>query len=275
MRNLGSYIFDEFAKEQHAPHRHKNEGVFSKQVKLKNIQGTIVKLQNENYLNRPMGTYYTYEVADLNNKSKSLLERQLSKAISELLPKNYESILILGMGNEGITSDALGTKTLDHIDVLNIMDKSNKKLAKFKPSVFSVSGIESYDIIKGVISKSSPDVIIVVDSLCTRDIERIGKSFQITNAGIVPGSAVGSNVCNLSKETLGVNVISIGVPVVVYLHSVIQEIIENVKPLNQTDLGVLSQNLDKIDGIFSPKDIDFIIDFSSQIISQAIIGAII
>ena len=117
-----------------------------------------------------------------------------------------------------------------------------------------------------------PDLIIVVDSLCAGSVTRLGKSFQVTDAGITPGSAVGDNICNITSESMGgAKVISIGVPVVIYLQSVLIEASEKLKPLEEDPLEALSD----FDGIFSPKEIDEIIDYSSDVISNAILNAII
>lgn len=274
MRNLGSLISDEFGKEQVNLQKHLTKGVHMRQINTKGINGTFVHLDNDNSLNRPAGNYYTFDVECLSEKSAEAIEKLLTKALKKLLPTKFKSVLILGMGNAEIISDTLGVKTIEPIDVLDIMDKTGKKIAKFLPSVFSVSGLESIDVINGIVNATKPEAVIVVDSLCTRELGRLGRSFQICDAGITPGSAVGKNICNLSKDTLGTTVISIGVPVVVYLHSVVQEIIDNLKPSNYLNLRALRQNFDEVDAIFSPKDIDFIINFSAQRVSRAIINAI-
>ena len=161
------------------------------------------------------------------------------------------------------------------IDIFKIMSNSKgRQVAKFSPSVLAVSGLESFDVCKAISKLFNPDLIIVVDSLCAGKIERLGRSFQLSDAGIVPGSAVGSKVCELNEESMGVKVISVGVPMVVYLNTLLKQLFDIIKP-SQTNFGrVLESNLKFFDGIFSPKDIDFLLQFATEVIGDAITRAI-
>ena len=274
MRNLGNYVIDEFAREVLRKEPQNLGGVYSKQIKSCGISGVEVTLDKNNYLNKPAGKYFTFEIEKYGTRTYNKLKNLIKISLKKLLPKVYKSVLLLGMGNSFIISDTLGVKTIENVDILKLMKLKDIKIAKFAPSVFAVSGLESFDVVKSLVGHLLPDVVIVVDSLCTKEISRLGKSFQITDAGIVPGSAVGSKVCNLSSETLNTKVISIGVPMVVYLNSVVLAVLDRIKPPNPIDLEALNRDFGCLDAIFSPKDIDFMIDFTAEIISQAIFEAL-
>lgn len=274
MRLFGDYIFDEFAREGIGKKIKEFSGVDSKQYVSCGISCVEVYLDKHNYLNKPAGIYFTFEIEKVMDRTSKKLTSLIKSAIKKLLPNKYHSVLILGMGNSLIVSDTLGVKTIDNFDIIKFMRVKNVKVSKFEPGVFAVSGLESFDVVQAIVKQLNPDVVIVVDSLCTTNLSRLGKSFQITDAGIVPGSAMGNNLCNLSTETLGVKVISIGVPMVIYLNSVVQAVLDRIKPPNHVDLGVIYHELEQINSIFSPKDIDFLINFTAEIIAQAIFEAL-
>lgn len=274
MRSLSRYFKDEFAKDATGTIKHDhNYGVETKAYRSRGVSVFRAKLAEKNSIGRPAGNYCTFEIEKYDKKVFAELKILLGNAIAEFLPKKTNSVLLLGMGNSEIVSDALGVKTLDCVDVVSLMELSNKKIVKFCPGVYSVSGIESYAVVKSLVQAVRPDAVIVVDSLCTQELWRIGRSFQVSDAGIIPGSAVGSDVCNLSCETLGCEVISIGVPVVVYLKSIIENAINKSTP--NPNAGWSAEDLKmNFDAIFSPKDIDYIISRASHIISDSIINAV-
>lgn len=234
-----------------------------------NVEEVWASVSEENELRRKPGNYVTYSVLSVDNKSRQNLTNKLCFAIKELCGKKSRRILVLGMGNSEIISDSLGVKTIEKIDIKNL-NREDRRFAKFCPGVFAVSGFHSFEIVSALNSIVLPDTIIVVDSLCAGSVFRLGKSFQVSDAGITPGSAMGENICNITSATMGgARVISIGVPVVIYLQSVLEEATEKLKPLEENSLEVLND----FDGIFSPKEIDEIIDYSSDIIASAIIKA--
>lgn len=272
MRRLDSFIGEEFGKI--LSNNPSNGAKIETKIKDGLTLTSVVLMENNN-LNRPAGNYYTIDLPNFSDNTKSSAVRELSKIIRKNLPKEVKSVLLLGMGNFEVVSDSLGVKTIEKIDIYDCMkNKHGVRVAKFCPGVVSVSGMESFDLSRAVCDISEPDVIIVVDSLCTSSLDRLGNSIQLTDVGITPGSAVGSSLCELSERTLGgKKVLSVGVPVVVYLKSVIDGLIKKTEP-NNNSFRVLLDNLEKLDGIYSPKDIDFLINFLSGIVSRAIIDAI-
>lgn len=273
MRNYGRLLETEFSKLKKNVKQSKLKGVSMHQETRSNINEVWVKVEKENDLKRDEGNYVTFYLKNFDNENLRMLVTRLSLAIKKLCKVKPSRILFLGMGNSEIISDALGVKTLDFLDIGELRaNNAEICFAKFCPGVFAVSGFESFEIVSALNVIYKPDLIIVIDSLCAGSVSKLGSSFQLTDAGITPGSAVGGKLTKISSETLGgVKVISIGVPVVIYLQSVIEEATQKLKPLEENTLEVL----DEFDGIFSPKDIDKMISSSSEIIAKAIKQAFI
>lgn len=176
--------------------------------------------------NKKKGKYITItyqDITDYHNYVKVLdiLNKELKKILDYLNIKEKDKCLIIGLGNRNIISDALGSKTLSniivtrHMYLLNDVDPRYRNVSILEPSVMGITGIDSFEIIKNVVKEIKPDFLICIDSLCAKNINRINKTIQITTSGITPGSGIGNNKEELSFETLGINVIAIGVPTVV------------------------------------------------------------
>ena len=190
------------------------------------IEVDFIHLNKKNNLNKKEGDYITItfkDITDNNNYQNVLkiLNKEIKKIIKLTNIKENDKCLIIGLGNNQSTPDSLGYETLKniivtrHLDELNLMDKRYRSVSILEPDVIGNTGIDSYDIILGVIEKTKPDFIIAIDSLAAINIERIEKTIQITNSGIHPGSGIGNNRRELSKESLNIPVIAIGVPTVV------------------------------------------------------------
>lgn len=205
-------------------------------------------------------------------KNRKNIEGILTKELKDLLSKNNlinKSSLIVGLGNKLSTPDSLGPKTVDniittrHLFILNSLDKEYSIVSKIIPGVFATTGIETYDIIKGIADKINPDFLIIIDSLKSSNIKNINKVIQITDSGIDPGSGVGNQRKEISQKTIGKKVIVIGVPTVVNLHTIVKDF------LNEYDIDeVLNQK--KNNFLVTPKDIDFEIEKLALILSNAI-----
>src|SRR5699024_9289309 len=172
-------------------------------------------------------TIYADGVKKQDTKKQNQAATILSEELIQLLKKNHikpnSTGLIVGLGNWNVTPDALGPMTTEKILVtshLFMLEDENvadgyRSVSAISPGVMGVTGIETSDIIYGIVEKIKPDFIIAVDALASRSIERINETIQISDSGIHPGSGVGNKRKELSKETLGVPVIAIGVPTVV------------------------------------------------------------
>ena len=184
------------------------------------------KYDFNNILNKKQGDYITIsfqDITDINNFQMVLkvLEKELLRIFSLSNIKKEAKCLIIGLGNSKSTPDSLGYETVKNIIVtrhlyeLGEVDKKYRNVSVLEPNVIGNTGIESRDVIMGVIKETTPDFIIAIDSLSASNIERIQKTIQITNTGIQPGSGIGNNRGELSIDTIKIPVIAIGVPTVV------------------------------------------------------------
>lgn len=209
-----------------------------KTKKINNIEVTNVKIDKINELNKKEGDYITISFEDVTDSTnKKELEVIFTNELNNLLKltgiKDTDKCLIVGLGNINSTPDALGplstkkilvTKYLFDIKEVEV-EKGYRNTSTIIPGVTGNTGIESFDIISGIIDKTNPDFLIVIDALASSSIERINKTIQMTNTGINPGSGVANNRKELSKETLGIPVISIGIPTVIEAITIVSDTI--------------------------------------------------
>ena len=184
-------------------------------------------------INKKEGRYITIEFKDITDFNNSKKVKQIfSKYLKKLLIG--DNFLVVGLGNNDITPDSLGPKTLDHILItnhiyeLNSLENGFKRVSAIKPSVMGNTGIDSINVIKGVIEYLKPSQVIVIDSLLSSSLDRLNKTIQITNTGINPGSGVYNNRKELSFESLGVPVLAIGVPTVVDSSTIVTDTINYI-----------------------------------------------
>lgn len=185
-------------------------------------------------LSRKPGLYKTISFSDVTDKDhyKKVEEafiQVFKKFLMECGIKEDASSLIIGLGNEQSTPDALGPKAASqilvtrHLFELGEVEKGYRKTASFRPDVTGVTGIETGELIKGAIKAAQPDFLIVIDALKATNMERITKTIQMSNTGIIPGSGVGNNRAELSYDTLGIPVLVIGVPTIVDLVTIVSD----------------------------------------------------
>lgn len=182
--------------------------------------------------------YITLEFDDITDYEErenvgSVLENEIKKLLAHENIKDTDEVLIVGLGNRMSTPDALGPKTIDDIVITRHLYELNLDVKKGMRSVSALSfgvlgstGIETTDIIKGVIEKIKPKLLITVDSLCARNVERLNKTIQLTNTGIHPGSGIGNYRKELTKKSLSIPVIAIGVPTVVTSSTIVSDTID-------------------------------------------------
>ena len=190
-----------------------------------NIQVDYVKLNKNNILNKTEGDYITISFEDITDKTNfsnvlNILIKELKRILKLTNIKPDDKVLIVGLGNNKSTPDSLGYEVLKNITVtrhLFILDKVEgyRNISVLEPNVFGNTGIESQDIIMGAVKETKPDFIIAIDSLAAFSIDRMQRTIQITNTGISPGSGIGNNRGEISKKSLKIPVIAIGVPTVV------------------------------------------------------------
>ena len=223
---------------------------------------------------KPAGTYITAEVEPF-TKSSELFDGRLdviAQEISSLLPKEG-LVLVAGLGNCDITPDALGPRCIDflistrHIDKQLADDIGFEKIrpvAAVVPGVLGKTGIETGEMLKGIVQCVHPVSVITIDALAARNLSRLGNTIQISNAGIAPGSGVGNRRKGIDKQLLGVDVISIGVPTVVDAATL-------AKDVCQKEIDFKTLGLDENDAtIVTPCQIDLLIERAAKLIGMSI-----
>ena len=213
---------------------------------------------------KAMGDYITLESCVVKKGMRpnfKAVAAELAKAIKELM--QGKSVLIVGLGNPDITADSLGKRVLGRVMITRHLKlpPSALTVSGICPNVLGVTGIESFDIVKGVVMRTKPDCVLVVDSLAGAATTRIASAFQVSNAGITPGSGVSNHRARLDVKSLGCTVVSVGVPLVVYAST----IIEDAYGGNADDYDREIANM-----IVTPKDIDLYVEDCAQIIASAI-----
>lgn len=246
--------------------------------KIKNISNVKIESVNLNSnkakkINKRKGNYISIFFDDVTDKDNYEIVKSIVKnEIKELLQKKEllgKSCLVIGLGNRLSTPDSLGPKVIDNIiatrhlyDFGNV-DKNYSKVSKISPGVYGTSGIETFDIIKGIVEKIKPDYVVVIDALSSTSIKKVNKVIQLTDSGIEPGSGIGNQRKELSKKTLKKEVVAIGIPTVVSLHTIVKDF------LNEYDVDDLLKEKGN-NFMVTPKEIDFEIDKLSLLLSSSI-----
>lgn len=242
----------------------KLDGVIVRETK----EQTVVKIINENgakALGKPVGTYITLNYEDFINDS-DLFDGRLKgfvSALKSILPNPVDSVLVVGIGNSDITADSLGPKTNDYVlSTRHIADELKKLLninnvvsvASISTGVLGETGIETAEIIYGLVQQIKPSCVIAIDALAASSTSRLGTTIQLSNGGISPGSGVGNHRFEISEKTLGVPVVAIGIPTVVCT-SIISG--------NETDTAFVT-----------PREIDRITEHGAKLIGMGINSAL-
>ena len=281
------------------------DGVESTEEEINdNIKVSRVKITNskgEEALGKPIGTYVTIDVKKLKmageeeiQKTSEVLTDELKKRV-EMHVNNQEDILIVGLGNIYVTPDALGPKVINEIDVTRhiikylpqYVDEGTRPVSAISPGVLGTTGIETVEILKGIVENIHPKLLIVIDALASRSIERISSTIQISDTGIVPGAGVGNTREEISEKSLGIPVVAIGIPTVVELATLVSDGIDifidrlQEKAESNEYLNKLQQN-DKYEEvkealnvgdynmIVTPKEIDDLIENMKDIVARGI-----
>lgn len=182
------------------------------EAELKLTRVEILDERGAQIMGKPIGTYLTLE-GDFGNYEEACIE-ELARAIGELLPEEAVHILTVGLGNAELTADSLGPIAISHVWINGHLAEVGG-LCGLAPGVMSQTGMETATIIKGVVEEEHPQAVIVIDALAARDVSRLGRTIQLTDTGIHPGSGVGNHRAGIDKDTMGAPVIAIGVPTVI------------------------------------------------------------
>ncbi len=255
------------------------EGVVADKRENDEAVTTIIRVSDENAaqkLGKPKGKYITLEMNSFSNEptvSKGRLDA-LVESIKELLPEGDGTVLVAGVGNESITSDALGPMTASNIFATRHIDDELRKHAgfseKLRPvaavstSVLGKTGIESSEYIKSICEMVKPECVITIDALAAGSVKRLGTTVQMSDTGIAPGSGIGNNRKRIDEDYIGVPVIAIGVPTVVDAVSLAAEL-SGLSAERMNEELLKSNSL-----VVAPKDIDLLIKNASFLLALAI-----
>lgn len=249
-----------------------------------NIHTTTVTIKTENSakaIGKPVGCYVTMEVPDLGSEDEGY-HREISEVLAQRLKslrKNRGgSVLLVGLGNRNVTPDALGPLVMDNLKItrhlfkeFGLTEEGKNQVSALVPGVMAQTGMETLEIIRGVVDETRPDMVIVVDALAARSIKRLNRTIQISDAGIHPGSGVGNHRCRLNHETLGVPVIAIGVPTVVDAATIVYDAIGQTELEEDQVQDLREQMAPGLNTMFvTPKDIDETVKKVSYTISEAL-----
>lgn len=245
----------------------------------------IAQGEGEKLSGKSAGKYITIDVGEMRRFDKMQFERcasVLSSEIVSLIPEGDGCVLVVGLGNESITPDSIGprvmkklvvTRHIESIDPLLYKNAGFGKVAAFAPGVLGQTGIESAEIIKSVCQSISPKCVIAIDSLASRRLSRLATTVQLSDGGISPGSGVSNKRAEISRKTLGVPVVSIGVPTVVDAATLAYDLLE--ESIGETD-EKFSGIIDRVlsgggkNMFVTPKDNDVIAAETAKLLAAAI-----
>ena len=257
----------------------------------KDVRTTVVKIVTENgakSMGRPQGTYITIEAPELSTPDEDY-HREISEEISTHLRKlidleKEKSVLVIGLGNAAITADARGPQVVDNLlmtrhiikeyGLRGIKHKKMHRISGIAPGVMAQTGMETAEIVQGIVSETKPDVVVAIDALAARSVRRLSRTIQITDTGIHPGSGVGNHRNGLTEENLQVKVIGIGVPTVVdaatIVHDSMAHLLDTLEETEQKEFldEMIAPNLYSM--FVTPKDVDETIKYLSFTISEGL-----
>ena len=292
----------------------------------KEIKITTVRIETENgakTMGKPVGTYLTLEAPNMAASDEGY-HREISETLAGFLEKYMKdgkaekgevekgkvektgreeeeySVLVVGLGNREVTPDALGPYVVDQLNITRhivqeygryAVEKDGSRIVSaIVPGVMAQTGMETAEIVQGIVRETHPDMIIVIDALAARSTRRLNRTIQISDAGIHPGAGVGNHRSEITKDTMGIPVLAIGVPTVVDAATIVNDTMENFIAALETSetlkgVGVVLQGYNSaekyelvkeliaphLNGMFvTPKDIDDTVRRISYTISEAL-----
>ena len=261
----------------------------------------ILDAQGEEKLGKQVGTHIRREVKKLKiasdddiQKASEVVTAELTKVLEKHIDKK-DDILVVGLGNGYVTPDSLGPKVVKEVDITRhflkytpqYIDPNTRPVSAVAPGVLGTTGIETMEIVQGIVENVKPKLVIVIDSLASKSIERISSTIQIADTGIVPGAGVDNTRNELSQKTLGIPVIAIGVPMVVDLATITDncldifidnlqkesksnEILNRLKEQSNYDEIKSALSIKEFNMIVTPKEIDELIENMKDVVVRGI-----
>ena len=292
---------------------HGIEGLLSHVEEDGEIKITRIRVENAEagrQIGKLPGNYITIEVPGLRHKDSQLQDRvagKFAEVFEDFLADTGiakdAKVLVIGLGNWNVTPDALGPIVVENVMVTrhyfelmpDRVSPGYRQVSAVAPGVLGTTGIESSEIVQGIVEKSKPDLVIAIDALASRSLDRVNSTIQIADTGIHPGSGIGNKRKGLTKEILGVPVIAIGVPTVVYASTIVNNAIDlmhhhfsrqtsNTKEImglldnlqEQERLELVKEVLNPVghDLLVTPKEIDQFIEDIANIIASGLNAAL-
>jgi len=276
-----------------------NEEEINENLKIERVK--ITNQNGEKAIGKPIGNYVTIDIKKLKiaqeeelQKAAETLTNELKQIIGNHIDQQGE-ILVVGLGNIYVTPDALGPKVINEIEVTRhiinylpqYVEEGTRMVSAISPGVLGTTGIETVEILKGIVENTKPKLVIVIDALASRSIERISSTVQLSDTGIVPGAGVGNTRSEISQKTLGIPVVAIGIPTVVEtavlvndcLDMFIEKLQKEAKSNSYLNQLKEEDNYEEIKEallpkdynlIVTPKEIDDLIESMSSVVARGI-----
>lgn len=266
--------------------------VYNKKIsdKIDICRVNVKNEEAEKLLNKKIGTYTTINIEDLQIISKEEIDEAKNVFTKEIrgFIGNAKSILIIGLGNSETTADSIGTKVVNNLKITrhiltyepDLLPPNTVSISALAPGVLGTTGIETEEIVKAVVKIVKPDKVIAIDAMATNNVNRMLKTIQISDTGIEPGAGVNNKRKEISKDTIGVPVIAVGVPTVVDSDVIVAQSFEKLaekfeqfKFLKNSSFEEKYKLVKLCSGqnlVVMPKDIDSLVDNLKDIISYGI-----
>ena len=248
-------------------------GVRARDYRVRGMDVTVVEILNAEgvrALGKPQGTYVTLSMEKNMLRTPAGFSRaagQLGKTLARMLPADG-AVLVAGLGNAAVTPDAVGPRTLEHLVVTRHLGSSFPNLrpvSAIAPGVLGTTGLESVEVVRGIVERAQPVCVVVVDALASRSLDRLCTTVQIADTGITPGSGVGNRRAAFDERTLGVPVLAVGVPTVVEARTLLRDTLEGNGVKCNADTVVCDRAL-----VVTPKDIDARVGQVSRLLGYGI-----
>ena len=268
--NLGDMSGIEYHEEAHG------------RVRISRIE--VTSIQGEQSLGKPMGHYITLEFPAPDEYDREALEtasKLTARQILGILPKSaMQEVLVVGLGNRNITPDSIGPKVVERLLVTrhlfehlpDVLTDEMRPLSALSPGVLGLTGLETGEIVRGVSDRLRPSLIIVVDALAARNIDRLSRTVQISDTGIIPGSGVGNHRQELSQKTLGIPVLAVGVPMVIDMASLVLDCLSSLEnePYPPERIAPLLDERHGAAFMVTPKEVDTLSDRIASLVANGI-----
>lgn len=257
------------------------------------VQITEVHIQSSEgaqLVGKPEGHYITLECEGVRRRdpdARIAVGTLLGEELARLLPADASApVLIVGLGNRMVTPDALGPMTVDgtlvtrHLyrELPHLTDRRMSPVCAVAPGVLGVTGIETMEMVRSIVQEIQPRAVIAIDSLAARAMSRVGSTVQLTDTGIQPGSGVGNHRSALTKETLGVPVLALGIPMVIYAATIARDAFELLageddsmdqeEALDQMTEELLAGSMGEM--IVTPREVDALVEDAANMLACGI-----